>query len=85
MMTLVFLAENAFAYGGYGRHGFRFFCSNSLIITLGVIALLGLIVTLILGFQKSKNRKVVLQWHKNLAIITIIAASLHIASALMFH
>ena len=78
-------SENSLVYAGYGRHGYGNFCGSGIVLLLGILALIGLVAALILGFHKSGNRKKILFWHKKIAIITMFLITLHVISTLILH
>lgn len=54
-------------------------------VPLGILTLLCLITTLVLGLTMRKNPKVLFPWHKRMAIFTLIVAITHGTIIILFH
>lgn len=63
----------AHAAGQQRGEGFR----SDVIETLGVMTITGLILTFLMGYFMSKNRKLLFIWHKRAAIATMALAASH--------
>ena len=82
---VLFVSGPSLVHAGHGRHAYCGFCHGDVIELLGFLVLIGLMITLILAYKKSGSRKTTLLWHKNIALITIGIAAIHVVSALFFH
>ncbi len=85
MIFVLFVSGSSLVHAGHGRYSYVGFCQGNFIVLMGFLALIGLIITLILAYKKSGNRKTTILWHKYFAIITIGITTLHGVSALFFH
>jgi hypothetical protein len=50
---------------------------DSLIIGLGISTLACIVTTLVIGFLIKKNRKILLPWHRTIAVLTLVLALSH--------
>ncbi len=58
---------------------------SSFIVPLGIISLISIAITVVMGLLIKKNRGVLLPWHKRLAFLTLILASIHGVIVIIFH
>ncbi len=69
--------SNVMAQGSNSEPWHSQFDLSSAIMLLGIITLLWMVSTLIMGLFIKKNRLVLLPWHKRLAFATLIIACIH--------
>ena len=58
---------------------------GELIEVMGVTTLTLLIATACAGLFVRKNPRVLLRWHKRLALVTVLSAACHVALVVLFH
>jgi hypothetical protein len=80
--TLV-ISTAAYANGNGNEHheGFEF---DDVIVTLGVLTLISMISTFLMGYCMPKNRKLLFTWHKRAGIMTLILGISHALMVLFF-
>ena len=80
------LTETVLANGtGHANQLNEHFSFKNLIVPLGIITVICLISTLVLGFLMPKKSKILFPWHKRMAIITLISAITHGVMVMIFH
>jgi hypothetical protein len=79
----VIISTPAYANGKeYDHHeGFEF---EDVIVTLGVLTIISMLSTFVMGYFMPKNRKLLFVWHKRAAISTLILAFSHALTVLLF-
>jgi hypothetical protein len=69
---------------GKGLEHHKRFESDDVIVTLGVLTLISMISTFLMGYFMPKNRKLLFSWHKRAGIATLILGITHALTVLLF-
>jgi hypothetical protein len=77
------ISTAAYANGNGFEHHERFE-SDDVIVTLGVLTLISMISTFLMGYFMPKNRKLLFSWHKRAGIATLILGITHALTVLLF-
>ena len=86
IFILIVISGIAFAdETGHGQQSHNGFTMQSVIAPLGIVTLILLISTFILGFLVPKNRKKLFPLHRKMAITTIVVAVIHASVVFIFH
>jgi hypothetical protein len=79
LMSSIAAYANGNVYENHER-----FESDDVIVTLGVLTLISMISTFLMGYFMPKNRKLLFIWHKRAAIATLMLGVSHAMTVLFF-
>jgi hypothetical protein len=85
MVTINSLIITAIAYAkGDELEHHEGFEADDIIVTLGVLTLISVISTFLMGYFMPKNRKLLFTWHKRAAVVALILGISHALTVLLF-
>ncbi len=84
IIILVGFARSSFAFAkNYGYEHHERFESEAVIVTIGILTLISMVLTVLMGFFIPKNRKLLFLWHRKAALATLILGVLHALMVLL--